>query len=62
MGQGTVYFKEALKTQTNPENKQAYNTDNSQHCIPNLDLMNVGNEFTDIVNESLCCKFSQTKQ
>jgi hypothetical protein len=24
--------------------------------------MNVGNEFTDIVNESLCCKFSQTKQ
>jgi hypothetical protein len=23
MGQGTVYFKEALKTRTNPENKQA---------------------------------------
>jgi hypothetical protein len=62
MGQGAVYFKEALKTETNPENKQAYNTDNSQNGIPNLDLMHVGNEFTDIVNKSFCFKFLQTKQ
>jgi len=62
MGQGTVYFKEALKTETNPENKQAYNTENSQNGIPNLDLMHVGKEFTDIVSKSFCLKFLQTKQ
>lgn len=62
MGQGTLYFKEVLKTETNPENKQAYNTENSQNGIPNLDLRYVGNEFTDIVNKSFCLKVLQTKQ
>jgi len=62
MGQGTVYFKEALKTETNPENKQAYNTENSQNGVPNLDLMHVGKEFTDIVSKSFWFKFLQTKQ
>lgn len=52
MGHGTANFKEALKTETNPENKQAYNTENSQNGIPNLDLMHVGKEFTDIVSKS----------
>jgi len=62
MGQSTIYFKEALKSETNPENKQACNTENSQNGIPNLDLMHVGNEFTNIVNKSFCIKFLQTKQ
>lgn len=62
MGQSTVYFKETLKTETNPENQQAYNTENSQNGVPNLDLIHVGNEFTDIVNKSFCFKFLQTEQ
>ena len=62
MSQSTVYFKEALKTETNLENQQAYNTEHSQNGIPNLDLIHVGNEFTDVVNKSFCFKFQQTEQ